>query len=387
MLMKEYTLLYVDDEEINLKNFRQLFFREYNILTAIDGQEALKILEENTVQIIISDQRMPKMQGTELLKIVAQKYSDIIRIILTGFSDIEIVKTAINEASIFRYLNKPWEKEELRHTFKQALELYRLKKDKEQLIKDLAEVNQNLEEKIERRTLALQEANDMKDHLFSVISHDLRSPINSLTSAFDLLLNYNAVSIDDFKKMGQDISYRLKNIKDLLDTLLQWAMNQKDGIIEAKVKNIEVAELVLQNIVLYQAIANSKNINILFNNKNTENYKILADPNLTDFIIRNLLQNAIKFTNKKGKIILAIKEENKYIKIIIEDNGIGMDKETQNKIFDKNERIQNLGTQKEKGTGLGLKVCAEYAKIQNGKIEVESELDKGSTFTLYLPKA
>lgn len=384
MLRKEYTILYVDDEEINLSNFKNLF-REYNILTTINGEEALKILEQNTVQIIVSDQRMPKMQGTELLSIVAKKYPRVIRIILTGFSDIEAVKVAINQAQIFRYLNKPWDKEELRYTFSQALELYKLREDRKELIIDLEKSKQNLEDKIEDRTRKLREANDMKDHLFSVLAHDLRAPINSLTAALDLLLNYDAVSINDFKNIGTEINYNLKNVKDLLDTLLQWAMNQKDGVMKAKVEVINITELISQNIDLYQSIANTKDIEIIFNENQHKHYQIQADQNMTDFIIRNFIQNAIKFTHKGGKIEINTSLTDAYIKITVKDTGIGMDDKTRDKIFDKQEYVRSFGTKREKGTGLGLKVCAEYAQAQNGKIEVESEVNKGSAFSLLLP--
>jgi len=301
---ENYRILYVDDELGNLTAFEGLFFRSsYEVITANGAEEALEILEKNPVQLLITDQRMPDMTGLELLKIVSKKYPEIIKIILTGFSDIEIVKAAVNEASIFRYLNKPWEKEELRNVTKQALEVYQLRKDNKQLIEDLQKANEALEEKVKLRTQELSKANAAKDELFSVISHDLRSPMATLSSTLSLVLDYDALSVNEFKGIAQSIHYRLKNVSDLLENLLQWSLAQRKKV-EATPENLNLNKIIENNIALYEDTAQSKKIEVIFEKNQEKDFYIFSDKNMTDFIIRNLLQNALKFTKEGGKIII-----------------------------------------------------------------------------------
>ncbi len=134
---KNFTILYVDDEQQNLISFRAAFRREYNILTAISGKEAIEVLKENDVQLIISDQRMPEMTGVEFLEKVLPAYPDVIRMILTGFSDVEAIIDAINKGKVFRYITKPWDENELRMTIENARTLYNLQIKNKSLVDEL----------------------------------------------------------------------------------------------------------------------------------------------------------------------------------------------------------------------------------------------------------
>lgn len=155
----KYTILYVDDEESNLRIFRMAFKRNYNVLTALSGNEAIQMLRENDIQVLITDQKMPEMTGTELLERVLPEFPDVIRMILTGFADIEAIVKAVNRCGIYKYITKPWDKGEMKLTIDKALETYELKNDKVKLIKELEEMNSTLEEKVEQRTQELAEAN------------------------------------------------------------------------------------------------------------------------------------------------------------------------------------------------------------------------------------
>jgi response regulator RpfG family c-di-GMP phosphodiesterase len=128
---RRYKLLYVDDEESNLRIFKMTFKRHYDIFTAISGQEAIKILHQEAIQLIITDQKMPEMTGTEFLEKTIPEFPNIIRIILTGFSDIEAVVRAINKANVYRYVTKPWDREELKKIIDEGLALYQYREDKD----------------------------------------------------------------------------------------------------------------------------------------------------------------------------------------------------------------------------------------------------------------
>lgn len=147
-------VLYVDDEENNLIAFKATFRRDFTIFTAISAVAAKEILAQNDIQVLITDQRMPVTTGSELLAQAVQDYPDQIRILLTGFSDIDAIKDAINLGQIYCYLQKPWNEEELRDTIKKAFEIYRVKKEKEELTGKLATSNEQLEFYLRQKLLS-----------------------------------------------------------------------------------------------------------------------------------------------------------------------------------------------------------------------------------------
>ena len=148
------TILYVDDEENNLISFKATFRLKYKIFTAIGGEEALKILEENTVHIIITDQRMPNMTGTEFLEKVLHKYRDPIRILLTGYTDMSALVEAVNKGQIFHYLTKPWSEEELEQTIERAYGIYLEREKIKQMNEKLSLSNEQLEFLLRQKLLS-----------------------------------------------------------------------------------------------------------------------------------------------------------------------------------------------------------------------------------------
>lgn len=157
--LKEYNVLYVDDEVINLRIFNMAFKRSYNVFTAESGEDAINILRSEEIHLIITDQRMPGMSGTELLQNTIDEFPDIIRIILTGFADIEAIVQAVNKCKIYKYITKPYDQGDMKLTLDKALELYKVKKEKRGLIDELADINRSLEIKVKERTKELEIAN------------------------------------------------------------------------------------------------------------------------------------------------------------------------------------------------------------------------------------
>ena len=144
MAVSQYNILYIDDEPDNLRTFRAGFRWEHNIYTAQSAFEGFDILAENDIHLIISDQRMSGLSGTEFFKRVKKRFPDPIRIILTGYSEMDVIIRAINECGIYKYITKPWEEVEMKQTIEKALEIYQLRKDKEGLLKKLEAANQRL---------------------------------------------------------------------------------------------------------------------------------------------------------------------------------------------------------------------------------------------------
>jgi len=145
MAESKINILYVDDEQNNLVSFKATFRMKYNIHTAISGDEAIKILKNNPIEIIITDQRMPNMTGVEFLQSILGDFPDQIRILLTGYADLNAVVDSINKGKIFHYLTKPWNEEELDMTIKRAYEVYSLKKEEVELTEKLGVTNAQLE--------------------------------------------------------------------------------------------------------------------------------------------------------------------------------------------------------------------------------------------------
>lgn len=145
MAENKINILYVDDEQNNLVSFKATFRIKYNVHTAISGEEAIKILRANPIDIIITDQRMPNMTGVEFLESILEEYPDPMRILLTGYADLNAVIDAVNKGKIFHYLTKPWNEEELDLTIKRAFEVYTLRKDEKELTEKLGVTNAQLE--------------------------------------------------------------------------------------------------------------------------------------------------------------------------------------------------------------------------------------------------
>ncbi len=231
----------------------------------------------------------------------------------------------------------------------------------------------------------LNELNSVKDKLFSIIAHDLKNPFNTLKGFVDLIqLRYYDYSDNERKKMIGIIGDSADNVYQLLDNLLNWSRSQR-GAIQFKPKMINIVSIIEGDIALLKNQAANKNIEIEFKSS-ADNISSLIDKDIMSIVIRNLLTNAIKYTKENGKIEMNCSTENKHILISIKDNGIGISEEDKEKLFRNDIHFSNRGTKNETGTGLGLILCKELVEKHNGKIWIESELNKGTTIFISLPQ-
>jgi signal transduction histidine kinase/ligand-binding sensor domain-containing protein len=234
--------------------------------------------------------------------------------------------------------------------------------------------------KINKQNDKLKELNVTKDKFFSIIAHDLKGPLNSLSSFSDLLANYtDAMSVDEIKTVAKDLNKNVKNTINLTENLLTWARSQMNKL-NFEIQEIDLNKLIKQNIDLLDSIAKSKNIDL--KSKLEPGIIVKADEHQLRFIIRNLINNAIKFTHEGGKILVRSQIAENKIEVSIIDSGVGIAKEIKNNIFNLENNNSTPGTAGEKGTGLGLILCKEFIEKNKGKIRLESEEGKGSTFTI-----
>lgn len=388
-----YNILYVDDERNNIIVFKNTFFRHYNIFTALSGEEGLEIIKNNEIHLVITDQKMAGMSGVEFLENVVESHPDTIRMILTAFSDIDFIMRAINTCGIYQYILKPWDSRELKIIIDNALESYELKRNNERLIRDLRDANDRLEEKVKERTAALDEkneilkkTNEIKDKLFTIISHDLRVPMASLKVLMEVLVHaQDNISGDDFKRYSGKVQTYIQNVMDLLDNLLNWSLSQL-GNKKTEIKELALQPIIEKNVKLIQIAALRKNIDIEVADIEKD-FKVKGDVNMLNLIFRNLLSNAIKFTPDKGRVNLTVEKVNRSARIGIADTGIGISDDQLTKLFEPGYFNTNPGTAHEKGTGIGLKLCKEFIEKQKGQLEVQTGVNRGSVFYFTLPLA
>ncbi|WP_372745800.1 sensor histidine kinase [Lutibacter sp.] len=236
----------------------------------------------------------------------------------------------------------------------------------------------------EKDNLKLSELNKSKDNLFSIIAHDLRGPLGGLQQIGELLW-LNNITEEIREKLTKSLYQNSKETFNLLDNLLKWA-NTNTGLIIYNPSQLNLNEIVLTNIRLFNSQVKLKNINLSCN-FNTE-ISVYADYDMVDTVIRNLISNAIKFTPVDGKIEIVLKKIDEKLNtctIAIVDNGVGITKETQLKVFEINSTVSTFGTNNEKGTGLGLKLCKEFLTINKGTIKIESKLNQGTSVYISLP--
>jgi signal transduction histidine kinase len=228
----------------------------------------------------------------------------------------------------------------------------------------------------------LQEANATKDRLFSIIGHDLRSPIGSLKSLLDLVINKD-ITIDEFYQFSDSLKANTEHILFTLNNLLEWANSQMKGVYIQKQK-LNLWNVAQENFELLLEF--SKNKEITLTNLIDKNIEVNADINHLKLIFRNLLTNSIKFTEKKGEVIASSYLKDSFCVVSIKDNGIGMNENLASKIFQsKSHYLSREGTNREKGTGLGLMLCKEFIEKNGGKIWLETKENEGTTFFFSLP--
>ena len=250
---------------------------------------------------------------------------------------------------------------------------------KQKLSKLLTEKNTKL---IESET-NLKEAIYTKDKFFSIIAHDLKSPLSSLTLVSEMLNdNFDGFTPEKMNYYINSISQTSSGLFDLVENLLSWARSQS-GKIEINIKKTNISEIIDKLVSLLKVNADKKNIFIENNVKNDT--FALADINLLTLVLRNLFVNAIKFTNEGGKVVLSAQNIKNELFISVKDTGIGINSEDKDRLFRIDIDTKNIGNSAEKGTGLGLILCKEFVEKQGGKIWVESEIDKGSKFIFTLP--
>lgn len=240
------------------------------------------------------------------------------------------------------------------------------------------------QEQLKKYSEELRETNATKDKFFSIISHDLRSPFQGLLGISDLLVSDNDnLTREEISILCKQINKSLKNQFKLLENLLQWSRIQTGRM---KYTPVQVDLKMLVNDIIYLLSGNSMSKSIAVKNEIPQNCIVLADTSMLSSIIQNLITNAIKFTKKYGEIKISAEKKGKFIEVQVADNGVGMKQEDAKRLFRIDQHHSSPGTENESGTGLGLILCREMIERNGGKIWVETEAGRGTTFFFTIPK-
>lgn len=247
--------------------------------------------------------------------------------------------------------------------------------------KTQAVIMQQSNELMEQAT-KLQEVNRVKDKVFSVLSHDLRNPINSLTSVMNML-NTDMLTVEEFGMMRDKFSVQLRTVNLMLDNLLHWSRANLRGIIDTNKSVVQVNKTVQQVCLLTNEVARNKQIKV--ESGLSLDSTVYADADHLDIIFRNVISNALKFTPVGGTITITDKVVGDKRLISIRDSGVGMSEEKIRELFTDLPLVSQYGTKGEKGTGIGLLITKEFVQINNGTINVESKPNEGTNFILSFP--
>ncbi|MCX7771974.1 MAG: ATP-binding protein, partial [Clostridia bacterium] len=350
-----------------------------------NSEEALQIVSEalrhdDEILLVISDQKMPGKTGEKLLSEINKSLPDALKILLTGYADIEAVKYAINHAGLYRYIPKPWDREDLILTVNEAIHKYRTKKQLAEKTEQLRKMNEELEKMVEVRTNELKEALKELESFSYTVSHDLKSPLRSIDC-------YSKFILEDYgQELNEDVTSMLNNIREvccnmfeLIEKLLQYAVTAKTV---PDLQCVDMSALISQTFKEITATAKERHIELLIDTPLPE---VQGDMVLLKQVIHNLLSNAVKFTRYRENAIihvLCVQKEKEY-EFTIADNGVGFDMAYAAKLFG---IFQRMHTQNEfEGSGIGLATVKKIVEKHGGRVTIEGVEDKGAKVTFTLP--
>lgn len=344
-------ILYIDDEQNNLNSFKASFRRDFKVFTAISAEEGREVLRTENIHVIFADQRMPDETGVQFFESILEKYPEPVRILLTGYSDIEAVIAAINKGRVFRYLTKPWQDNELFEAIDHAYQAYKLREQK----------------------------NESSHFFFYKVAHDLRGPINSVRSLVDIS-SQELDKKEEVKKYLSLIKATTKSMDDTLVDLVDFQKIDDTGISYSHIHFQEQIDKILESLHYQEGYEETQ-----FHVEVHQPGGFRSDEGVIHSVLLNLIQNAIKYRDKtkspEVNINVTAGQDNALIEI--SDNGMGISEPMKDKVFKMFFRANNNTT----GSGLGLYIVQTGVKKLGGTITLESTSGEGTTINVVLPNS
>jgi len=404
--MEREKILVVDDVD-SIRSFINinLTYEGYYVKEASRGQQAIEMVNETFYNLIVLDIMLPDIGGLEILQYVSENSPETMVIMITGYASMDTSVKAMKNGA-FSYITKPFEVTELLVTVKKALEKQRLSLENKRLVKELQKANEELEEanlslekKVKERTKELEILNEdlkhanleltrlgkLKDELISLVSHDLKSPLTAIIG-YCSSLQYRSFSdmgeekVKDYIERMSGQSFRMLGLID--DILDEQKIKEGKMTLSADVFSLgEVAEECYDELKI---LASDKKLDYTLELEEDLPGAFIDRGKIKQVII-NLLSNAIKFAPPEGKVHIKVYQGKKVFWVSVSDNGPGIPKDDQDKLFKEFSRVTSPDGKEYEGTGLGLSIAKKIVKLHGGKIWVQSEVGKGSKLSFSLP--
>ena len=361
----KHSILCVDDEADNVDALERLFRRKYKVHKATSGKEALQILKKNEMTVIISDQRMPQMTGVELLAESLKTHPQAIRILLTGYTDIESIVKAINNGQVYRYVTKPWDPVDLANAVDKAVERY-------ELGAELVEKNAALAKALDE----LQTLDQAKNQFMVLVNHELKTPLTSMMSFAELLAETGLNA--EQSKMLSRIQMSANRLQDMVNDALEF-VSAETAQTKVDLKSLAAKKLFGTLPDLTQKVADTRKVHF---DLSFMDATIKCDAKLIQNVYRRLTHNAAKFADEGSTVeVRGTSEANGYVVSLTNKGKAISDAQIERllKPFTLNENVMHHST----GTGMGLGICQALLKLhgsslqfasKNGRITVEFRL-------------
>lgn len=362
---KKTVILVIDDEESMRDSCSMILAKDgYQPETAENGTIGLEKMQALKPDLVLIDLKMPGISGFEVIDRAKEIDPNIIAIVITGYATVESAVEAMKKGA-YDFLPKPFTPDQLRIIIKRGLERRRLIQETESL----------------RREKKL-----MEENFITMVSHQLRSPLGTIAQYFEVILGGMAGKVEPKQEeMLTKARDRLESLMELINDWLDLARMNKGQIVD-KLKPLSLKKMLEDLVDFFQPSTQKEGIDLEFN-AYSEFDRVEGDEEKLAQVFSNLIANAIKYNRPNGTIKVALKEKEDCIAVDVEDTGVGIPQEHLPYIFDQFYRVKTSEGKKSKGTGLGLSIAKKIAEVHGGTINVASELGKGSTFTVCLPKA
>lgn len=363
----DYKVLIVDDVVSNVLLLKILLANEkFQVCTASNGKDCIEISRKEHPDLILLDVMMPDLNGFDTAVILkkGEDTKDIPIIFLTALNTPQDLVHGF-QVGASDFLTKPFNKEELVMRVTQQISLVAAKRIIEQQ-------NQEL-----RATL------NNRDKMYSVIAHDLRSPMASIRMVLNLVVASTSPETvgEEIYNLLDQANRESEEVHDLLDNLLKWTKSQT-GRLNVVKQELELNDIIPGVVEIFDNIAATKHIKLELKSE-SDSLKVEADNDMLKTVVRNFLSNAIKFSPADSTIEITMTKENEFAKVSVRDHGVGIASDRLDSIFHKGETT--YGTGGEEGSGLGLQLCQDFARKNGGDCTVESVEGEGSTFSVLIP--
>ncbi len=372
--MKTIKILVIDDEQgicngikRTLQNYTLQFpFMEedinFSINTVQTGEDGLALMEQELPDIVLLDNKLPGIQGIDVLDKISSKEYDCKVAMITAYPSLEIAVEATDEGAA-DFIHKPFTPQELRASISTITKQLYLNRITEQIKK---------------------EGRQTRFQFMSVLSHELKSPLNAILGYLDMMKDQQlGEQLEDYNHVIDRSIARANGMKALIMDLLDLTKIQTRTK-EKEIKNVLLNEIASFAIDSVRPLAIQKDVKLKLHAE--KDFSFIANPEDMEMIFNNLISNAVKYNKENGKVDCYINEEKDCIKIVVEDTGIGMSEDDKHKLFKEFVRIKNENTKHISGSGLGLSIAKKITDMYQGDIHVESEKNKGSKFTVTLSK-